>query len=71
MDLHKKKSSNFKTKIISIIVIKSSIRNVEDLNCSICLDYIIGCRIAICGHSFCDQCISEWLVRRKVCNTIK
>jgi len=31
------------------------------------MDVIIGCRIAICGHSFCHQCIAECLVRRKEC----
>lgn len=31
------------------------------------MDFIVGCRIAICGHSFCHQCIAECLVRRKEC----
>jgi len=31
------------------------------------MDLIIECRIAICGHSFCHQCISECLVRKKEC----
>ena len=43
-----------------------SFKMVEDVNCSICLDYIIGCRIAFCGHTFCNICITEWLVRKKV-----
>jgi hypothetical protein len=41
-------------------------KNVDDLTCSICIDYIIGCKIAICGHSFCEYCIQEWLLRKKV-----
>ena len=47
-------------------VVHSSMKNVEDLNCSICLDYIVGCKVAVCGHSFCENCIAEWLLRRKV-----
>jgi len=31
------------------------------------MDLIIGSRTATCGHSFCHQCISECLVRRKEC----
>lgn len=31
------------------------------------MDIIIHCRIAICGHSFCHQCISECLVHKKEC----
>lgn len=40
---------------------------VEPLTCPICMDLIINCRIAICGHSFCHWCISECLVRKKEC----
>jgi len=28
---------------------------------------MIECRVAICGHSFCEQCIQEWLLRRSEC----
>lgn len=31
------------------------------------MDYIIECRTAICGHSFCDICIQESLIRKKEC----
>ena len=31
------------------------------------MDYIISCRTAICGHSFCEICINESLIRRKEC----
>ena len=30
-----------------------SMKKVEGLTCPICMDYIISCRIAVCGHSFC------------------
>ena len=45
----------------------SSMRKVEGLTCPICMDYIISCRIAICGHSFCHNCIAECMVRKKEC----
>lgn len=44
-----------------------SMRQTEGLICPICMDMIISCRIAICGHSFCHQCISECMLRKKEC----
>lgn len=40
---------------------------MQELNCSICMDYIVNCRTAICGHSFCEVCINESLIRKKEC----
>jgi hypothetical protein len=40
---------------------------VEGLTCAICMDLILSCRISVCGHAFCHQCIQECLVRRKEC----
>jgi hypothetical protein len=31
------------------------------------MDYIISCRTAVCGHSFCEECITESLIRKKEC----
>ena len=31
------------------------------------MDYIVSCRTAICGHSFCEECINESLIRKKEC----
>ena len=42
-----------------------SVDNV--LTCSICMDYIVSCKTAICGHSFCEICIHEALIRKKEC----
>ena len=47
--------------------IGDSFGNIEELNCPICMDYIMSCRTAICGHSFCEVCISESLIHRKEC----
>ena len=44
----------------------NAFKNLEDVNCSICLDCIIGCRVAACGHTFCNNCLTECLIRKKV-----
>jgi len=31
------------------------------------MDYIVSCRTAICGHSFCETCINESLIHRREC----
>ena len=31
------------------------------------MDLIISCRTAVCGHSFCEECISESLLRKREC----
>ena len=31
------------------------------------MDFIVSCRTAICGHSFCEECISESLLRKREC----
>ena len=47
--------------------VTESFSGVEELNCPICMDYIISSRTAVCGHSFCEVCISESLIHRKEC----
>lgn len=37
------------------------------LTCPICMDYIVSCKTAICGHSFCEVCIHEAMIRKKEC----
>lgn len=39
----------------------------SSLQCSICMDLIISCKTAVCGHSFCEECLSESLLRRREC----
>ena len=40
---------------------------VDGLTCCICMDFIVNCRTAVCGHSFCQECITESLIRKKEC----
>ncbi len=44
----------------------SSSSEFKEITCTICLDIIVGCRKAGCGHIFCQICIEEWLLRKKV-----
>lgn len=44
-----------------------SFAQLDGLTCSICMDYIVSCRTAVCGHSFCEECITESLIRKKEC----
>lgn len=39
----------------------------DEITCPICFDYVMGCRVSICGHTFCNHCISECLLRKKTC----
>ena len=41
--------------------------HIDSLQCSICMDFILNCRTAVCGHSFCHVCIEESLLRKKEC----
>ena len=41
--------------------------NFNSLRCTICLELILNCRTAICGHSFCEVCIAESLLRKREC----
>lgn len=34
--------------------------------CAICLDELIECKAVSCGHSFHDDCISEWFNKKNV-----
>jgi hypothetical protein len=31
------------------------------------MDFIVSCRTAVCGHSFCYECVTESLIRKKEC----
>jgi len=33
--------------------VEKSMGQVDGLTCSICMDFIVSCRTAVCGHSFC------------------
>lgn len=49
------------------IGLEQSFAQLDGLMCSICMDYIVSCRTAVCGHSFCEECIHECLIRKKEC----
>jgi hypothetical protein len=40
---------------------------IDGMQCAICMDFIMICRTAVCGHSFCCECIHESLLRKREC----
>ncbi len=44
-----------------------SMCSVDSIQCCICMDFIISCRTSVCGHSFCEECINESLLRKREC----
>jgi hypothetical protein len=39
---------------------------IQNLICPLCLKFLYKCTTTICGHSFCERCIDEYLIIRKV-----
>ena len=48
------------------VALQKNFMTEEEVACPICFDYVLSCRVAICGHIFCNQCLSECLLRKKV-----
>jgi hypothetical protein len=38
----------------------------NNLICPLCLKFLCKCTTTACGHSFCERCIDEFLIIRKV-----
>ena len=45
--------------------------SLKDFTCTICMDYMVGAKKLLCGHCFCQQCISFWFLREKFCPICK
>eukprot|EP00826_Nyctotherus_ovalis_P033713 TRINITY_DN2745_c0_g1_i6.p2 TRINITY_DN2745_c0_g1~~TRINITY_DN2745_c0_g1_i6.p2 ORF type:complete len:120 (-),score=29.34 TRINITY_DN2745_c0_g1_i6:691-1050(-) len=37
------------------------------LTCPICMDFMVGAVVTLCGHTFCERCILEWNLFNKDC----
>jgi len=37
------------------------------LICPLCLNFLYKCTTTVCGHSFCERCLDEYLILRKNC----
>ena len=38
----------------------------KNLICPLCLNFMYKCNTTVCGHSFCERCLDEYLIIRKV-----
>ena len=38
----------------------------KNLICPLCLNFLYKCTTTVCGHSFCERCLDEYLIIRKV-----
>ena len=71
-DMRSIKRSKSETTILSLTTLlqlglSKSFGKVDCLTCCICMDYIVSSRTAVCGHSFCEECITESLIRKNTC----
>jgi hypothetical protein len=42
----------------------------KNLVCPLCLNMMYKCTTAACGHSFCEKCLDEYLIIKKVCHPL-
>ena len=42
------------------------LRGFKNLMCPLCLNVMYKCTTAACGHSFCERCLDEYLIIKKV-----
>jgi len=40
--------------------------DLNEITCPVCMDLIINSTITICGHTFCEKCLSEALILSQV-----
>ena len=52
-EFNKLKKSKSLSYLILCSAVEKSMGQVDGLTCSICMDFIVSCRTAVCGHSFC------------------
>ena len=41
----------------------------KTLVCPLCFNFLYKCLTAVCGHSFCEKCLDEYLIIKKVSNS--
>ena len=44
------------------------LKGFKNLMCPLCLKVMYKCTTASCGHSFCERCLDEYLIIKKVRN---
>ena len=43
----------------------------SQFTCAICQEWILGCHMMSCSHTFCGACIAKWLNRKQACPTCR
>jgi hypothetical protein len=38
----------------------------KSLICPLCMNFLYKCVTAYCGHSFCEKCLDEYLILKRV-----
>ena len=41
-------------------------KGFRDLICPLCLSFLYKCTTTVCGHSFCERCLDEYIIFKKV-----
>lgn len=44
----------------------SIMKGFRNLICPLCLNFLFKCTTTVCGHSFCERCLDEYLILKKV-----
>jgi len=42
-------------------------QEIEMVTCPICTEFMFKTTMTVCGHSFCEQCIDEYMIYKKTC----
>lgn len=64
-DIRKDSESSFFSNEMNDIADTNDL-GLNNLICPLCLKFIYKCTTPICGHSFCERCLDEYLIIRKV-----
>lgn len=58
---------NVEVGVTNINKVSTKIEHPSQMDCSICLETVKEPRKLICGHIYCDHCISTWLSKHQTC----
>jgi hypothetical protein len=59
-------ASSAKSKEVDTFKLISENQAYKELICPLCFKFIFKCVTAFCNHSFCEKCLDEYLILKKV-----